>query len=462
MQLRLPWILSRKRMVAALVADGALFALLYFLLYELRFGVWPSLSLRIAALLVIWSLSSYVIGRYSVRTISGHELHALNLIGRQLIATGFVLSLTLGITLFHIWLFNKDPAQATLRSFLIPFLGSLAVLSPLLLLLLRRLLGLKDLDNHMVWSYVGSEEGFQQLRGMLKWSRVQVRLEHVLPQQLSQSNSSQYIVDHFYDHSFALLSTLYHFQRQGAAVLSRLYWCELVLQRFPSDLLTESDLLDGFFYVQNGTLQNRVKRVGDFVVALCLLIITSPLILVSALLIKISDGGPVFYTQVRAGLDGNPFRIWKLRTMRTDAEDQGAQWASRSDPRITKVGSMLRITRLDELPQLWCVLTGSMSLIGPRPERPEFDKQLSQKIRFYSLRNQIRPGLSGWAQVNYPYGASVEDSANKLSYDLFYLKNFSFLLDLLILFKTIRLVFNAKGALPGSSSIPNPYLLTSD
>ena len=103
-----------------------------------------------------------------------------------------------------------------------------------------------------------------------------------------------------------------------------------------------------------------------------------------------------------------------------------------------------------------------MSLIGPRPERPEFDKQLSQKIRFYSLRNQIRPGLSGWAQVNYPYGASVEDSANKLSYDLFYLKNFSFLLDLLILFKTIRLVFNAKGALPGSSSIPNPYLSTSD
>ena len=114
------------------------------------------------------------------------------------------------------------------------------------------------------------------------------------------------------------------------------------------------------------------------------------------------------------------------------------------------------MTRLDELPQLWCVLAGSMSLIGPRPERPEFDQQLSCKIPFYELRHQIRPGLSGWAQVNYPYGASVEDSANKLSYDLYYLKNFSFLLDLLILFKTMRLVFNAQGALPEHSAISNP------
>ena len=122
------------------------------------------------------------------------------------------------------------------------------------------------------------------------------------------------------------------------------------------------------------------------------------------------------------------------------------------DSRITRFGSLLRRTRLDELPQLWCVLTGSMSLIGPRPERPEFDQQLSQKIPYYELRYLIRPGLSGWAQVNYPYGASVEDSANKLSYDLYYLKNFLFLLDLLILFKTMRLVFNAQGALPELST----------
>ena len=134
--------------------------------------------------------------------------------------------------------------------------------------------------------------------------------------------------------------------------------------------------------------------------------------------------------------------------MRVDAERDGAQWVKRRDNRITTIGSVLRRTRLDEVPQLWCVFIGTMSLIGPRPERPEFDQELEQQIPHYRLRQRMRPGLSGWAQVNYPYGASVEDSANKLSYDLYYLRNFSFWLDLLILFKTIRLVFNAQGSQP--------------
>ena len=123
-------------------------------------------------------------------------------------------------------------------------------------------------------------------------------------------------------------------------------------------------------------------------------------------------------------------------------------WVKRADNRITKIGSILRRTRLDELPQLWCVFTGTMSLIGPRPERPEFDRQFECEIAHYLLRYRMRPGLSGWAQVNYPYGASMEDAANKLSYDLYYLRNFSFWLDFLIFLKTIRLVFNAQGSQP--------------
>jgi lipopolysaccharide/colanic/teichoic acid biosynthesis glycosyltransferase len=133
--------------------------------------------------------------------------------------------------------------------------------------------------------------------------------------------------------------------------------------------------------------------------------------------------------------------------MRVNAEARGAQWSGRGDPRITRIGRLLRVTRLDELPQLWAVLRGQMSLIGPRPERPEIEQELEQQIPHYRLRHLIRPGLSGWAQVNYPYGASLEDSANKLSYDLYYLRNFSFWLDLLILLKTMRLVFNARGAI---------------
>jgi len=174
---------------------------------------------------------------------------------------------------------------------------------------------------------------------------------------------------------------------------------------------------------------------------------TALLLLAAALLIKLEDGGPVFYGQWRSGLDGEPFKVWKLRSMRVDAEQAGAQWSGRGDPRITRIGRLLRVTRIDELPQLWAVLTGSMSLIGPRPERPEIEECLERHIPHYRLRHLIRPGLSGWAQVNYPYGASLLDSTNKLSYDLYYLRNSSFWLDLLILFKTIRLVFNGQGAI---------------
>ena len=456
MQLSLPWILSRKRLIAAVISDGVLFVFLYYVLYELRFGVWPAFSLRLAVLLTIWSLASYIIGRYVSGDRSISERETWDFFANHLISSGAVLLLTLGITLLHNWLFNQNPVQASFRSFLIPFLGSLAVLSPIIQLTICRLSAVRDRGINATWTYVGSELGFQQLEGMLKWSRVQVRMEHVFPENLSKIFSANFIVDRFYGQPPSTLKALSHYQSKGSVVLSRLSWCEVVLQRFPSDLLSDEDILAGGFSVAKGTFQARLKRAGDVVVALTLLVITSPLIFLSALLIKLSDRGPIFYSQVRTGLDGNSFRIWKLRTMRTDAEQRGAQWALRSDPRITKVGSLLRVTRLDELPQLWCVLTGSMSLIGPRPERPEFDQQLSHQIPFYELRHQIRPGLSGWAQVNYPYGASVEDSANKLSYDLYYLKNFSFFLDLLILFKTIRLVLNAQGALPETLAISNP------
>jgi lipopolysaccharide/colanic/teichoic acid biosynthesis glycosyltransferase len=170
--------------------------------------------------------------------------------------------------------------------------------------------------------------------------------------------------------------------------------------------------------------------------------------LVAALLIRLEDRGPVFYSQERTGLYGSPIRVWKLRTMRVGAEAHGARWASRNDPRITRVGVWLRRLRLDELPQLVSVLMGDMSLIGPRPERPELEETLERQIPHYRVRHWVRPGLSGWAQVCYPYGASVEDSRMKLSYDLYYLRNASLMLDILILIKTIRLVAGARGAQP--------------
>ena len=400
---------------------------------------------------MIWSLTSYVIGRY----VSGSQRGTLGLtwdfVGKQLIGTCAVLMLTLSVSLLHIWLFNQNPVQSSFRSFLIPFLGSLAVLSPIAQILISRLSAIRDRDGNSSWIYVGPEIEFKGLKELMKLSRVCVKIEHASPEDLSKTFAANYIISRFHNQPSSVLKTLSRYQSKGSLILSRLAWCEAVLQRFPSELLSQEDLLAGGFTAAKGTFQDRLKRLGDIAASVFLLIITSPLILISAFLIKLSDRGPIFYSQVRTGLNSNPFRIWKLRTMRTDAEHQGVQWSSRSDPRITKVGAILRRTRLDELPQLWCVLNGSMSLIGPRPERPEFDKNLEKFIPFYRLRYIVKPGLSGWAQVNYPYGASIQDSANKFSYDLYYLRNSSFLLDLLILFKTIRLVFNAKGALPVSS-----------
>lgn len=183
-----------------------------------------------------------------------------------------------------------------------------------------------------------------------------------------------------------------------------------------------------------------VKRFIDIAVSSIGLVVAAPLIVLAAIVIKLESKGSVFYSQVRTGRFGRSFRIYKLRSMASNSEANGAQWAVKNDSRITAVGKILRKTRLDELPQFWNVLKGEMSLIGPRPERPEFVSELSEQIPFYQQRHLVKPGLSGWAQVNYPYGASVEDAYNKLTYDFYYIKNASLALDLQIVLRTIGTV----------------------
>ncbi len=196
----------------------------------------------------------------------------------------------------------------------------------------------------------------------------------------------------------------------------------------------------------------RIKRIADIVLSSLILFISSPIILISCIIIFLEDRGPIFYTQKRNGLNGKKIKIYKLRSMKTIAEKNGPQWAQLNDQRITKIGNLIRLTRLDELPQLISVIKGDMSLIGPRPERPELEEKFGLVSPLYLLRYSVTPGLSGWAQVNFPYGASAEDAITKLSYDLYYAENFSIWLDLLIFFKTIRLVFSAKGAVPENKS----------
>jgi exopolysaccharide biosynthesis polyprenyl glycosylphosphotransferase len=200
----------------------------------------------------------------------------------------------------------------------------------------------------------------------------------------------------------------------------------------------------GFILLHN-QIYPRIKRLSDVILAGSLLLLLSPIMLLSAIAIRLDSRGPIFYSQVRTGLNQCPFRVKKFRSMYQDAESRGAQWASERDPRITRVGRFMRATRIDELPQLINVLLGSMSMMGPRPERPEFDRQLEQEIPYYNIRYLVRPGITGWAQVMYPYGASVEDAYEKFSYDLYYLKNYSLLLDLRIVLMTVRVVLFGKG-----------------
>jgi sugar transferase (PEP-CTERM system associated) len=190
-----------------------------------------------------------------------------------------------------------------------------------------------------------------------------------------------------------------------------------------------------------------VKRAFDITVSLLLLVVALPIILVTAIAIKLESRGPAFYRQRRVGLFNQPFDIPKLRSMRQDAELAGqAVWAEKDDPRITRIGRFIRKVRIDELPQIWSVLLGEMSFVGPRPERPQFVEQLEQQIPFYAERHMVKPGITGWAQLNYPYGASIDDARHKLEYDLYYAKNYSPFLDALILVQTLRVILWPSGA----------------
>lgn len=188
------------------------------------------------------------------------------------------------------------------------------------------------------------------------------------------------------------------------------------------------------------------KRIVDVTLALPLLILSLPVLILSAIMIKFESPGPIFYMQERIGEHSNSFKLIKLRSMRQDAEKNGAVWAAVNDERVTRFGEIMRKLRIDELPQLWNVLKGEMSLVGPRPERPIFVEKLVKVIPYYDIRHATKPGLTGWAQVCYPYGASTEDALRKLEFDLYYLKNISVVLDVFIILKTIKTILLQKGA----------------
>jgi len=432
-------------LLALALADTGLLIVFYNLFFWRRFHQWVGITPSVAILILLWVGSSYLLGRYSSPEQGQQDSKR-----KRLVTTAIVplLVLTCVVVVVSWGLKVEDPR--TFRSFLLPLLGTVfagSALGQIWITNWRR--------TGQRWLLVGDGEELDILRRELGSESHTHQLLFCDGDDLGALNLPEtdnidaIAVSESARLDDVLLQDLLARRGSGSSICSLVVWAEQHLQRVPPELFSSRWLVQAEgFELQPGRWGWRLKRLGDLVVASGLLLLTAPLLLAAAALIRLEDGGPIFYGQQRTGLYGERILIWKLRSMRQNAERSGARWASRNDARITTVGNWLRRLRIDELPQLVSVLSGDMSLIGPRPERPELELDLEEKIPHYRVRHWVRPGLSGWAQVCYPYGASIEDSRMKLSYDLYYLRNANLMLDFLILIKTLRLVARGQGAVP--------------
>jgi lipopolysaccharide/colanic/teichoic acid biosynthesis glycosyltransferase len=394
-------------LLALALADTGLLIVFYNLFFWRRFQQWVGITPSVAILILLWVGSSYLLGRYSSPEQGQQDSKR-----KRLVTTAIVplLVLTCVVVVVSWGLKVEDPR--TFRSFLLPLLGTVFAGSAL-----GQIWITNWRQTGQRWLLVGDGEELDILRRELGSESHTHQLLFCDGNDLEALNLPEtdnidaIAVSESARLDDALLQDLLARRGSGSSICSLVVWAEQHLQRVPPELFSSRWLVQAEgFELQPGRWGWRLKRLGDLVVASGLLLLTAPLLLAAAALIRLEDGGPIFYGQQRTGLYGERILIWKLRSMRQNAERSGARWASRNDARITTVGNWLRRLRIDELPQLVSVLSGDMSLIGPRPERPELELDLEEKIPHYRVRHWVRPGLSGWAQVCYPYGASIEDS----------------------------------------------------
>jgi exopolysaccharide biosynthesis polyprenyl glycosylphosphotransferase len=333
------------------------------------------------------------------------------------------------------------------------FLGSVFLV--FLAALLSRLLiyrSEQSRNERQTWLFLGDRASFEQLVKDIERLKVAKSMVHqgfdkseAELEQILQKEWTGVIVAPMAPTQFNKI--LMGVRLKGQAILSLQNFYEFNCGKLPVNSLDDSwfAFSEGFS-ILHSPLSVRLKRLSDIVISLILLIISSPIMLLTAILIRLESRGSPLYTQTRVGQHGTLFVMHKFRSMCTNAETStGAKWAEKNDARVTHVGRLIRKIRLDELPQLYNILKGDMSFVGPRPERPEFTAKLREQIPFYDFRHLVKPGLTGWAQVMYPYGASVDDAREKLQYELFYIKNYSFELDIEIVLKTVSVVLFGAG-----------------
>ena len=429
---------SRKNLLISLFID------LVILLYPFSANIFidiqrPNLFF-LSPLILIFLTTSYVIGRYSF--IKFKNLSIIKYLFKSIISLLLVLSL---IYLFYLFGFISKSILEIFSYFTI----EKACFSFALQFLFFKILSYRIGETYELWFFVGNNITFEKINKEYsnKYNLIINKLDEldILIAKKEYKFEGLIYEDAENKSLFRKELTLRNLQRIKEFKL--IEWCEKHIYRFPIDFIKDKDLNYNFPIY---SAQTRLKFISDITLSIILLIISIPIFLLVSLIIKIEDGGPILYSQMRVGKNGKIFKLWKFRSMKINSEEEGPKWSQKNDTRITKVGTILRMSRIDELPQLFCVLKGDMSLIGPRPERPEIELTLEKEINYYSYRKLFKPGLSGWAQVNYPYGASIQDSKVKLSYDIFYIENFSTLLDFIIFFKTIKLVLNLKGSKPNT------------
>lgn len=429
-------------MMCLAACDMGTLCILYNLTYRAKIGTWETLGNGVNAIPVLWVAVSYLAGRYSNR--KSRDESRLDSAFYVTLAVAGVVGL---IVITHSWLYAIGDAETRVRSFLIPLLIVMTLVST----------GIQQIFENKSKEQVRalvicSQEEREIMKAGLRSTPVDRDCIFLDPSEYYKLSSISWPEDELiigeYDVAFPGFRDFIIKERsKGRRVIRIADWCESHLHYIPPELVDFEWLtFDIGFALQPGRFGWRVKRLADIVVSAILITLSFPVVVIFCLLIFLEDGGPVFYGQIRTGLYGKHIKVWKLRSMRLGAENDGAVWATKGDKRITSVGRVIRKYRIDELPQLFGVITGELSLIGPRPERPEIETQLESQIPNYRIRHWIKPGLSGWAQVCFNYGASVSDSRAKLSYDLFYLKNAGILMDGLIVIKTIKLLIFGEGS----------------
>ena len=443
MIINLPWIKTRKRIFFSSVFDFFILFLVYKFILSINITLLNAFNFINYSF--VWCLTSYILGRY---TSWGEKKNSL--FYPKKIFKLITLSIIFYLYILIINLFT-DSISDFINNSSIDFLIYSSIFSFIAQLITDLYLSFKgEIKRYVV--YFGDKDIFHLLEkiNLSNLRRNEISLHYFTNKESLPKKIDEVIIQNVEFLSKENYKFLYKKLQKGLSMFSVSNWCEKQFQCIPSRTINNNELFNINWLDRSRDFHRRLKRIADLIISILILFLLFPLLVIVSILIKLEDGGPIFYSQLRTGLYGKQIKIVKFRSMKVDSEKNGPQWASKFDKRITIVGSIIRASRVDELPQLLSVLKGEMSLIGPRPERQEIEEFLFNEIPLLEMKNWIKPGLSGWAQVNYPYGASVQDSEMKFSYDLFYLKNYSLWLDLLIFFKTLRLVINRAGASPKS------------